>query len=106
MKYTWSELEKLSKDELIIELVKAKWEMRNLQKVILELSQSLGSFYLYEPGIEPSEEWQKKIAEYVFVDDDYHTLKDWGVDEKTADKLYDEYYDEDGKLKKKSWFSF
>ena len=34
----WEELEKLSKDELIIELVRSRWQMRNLQKVILDVS--------------------------------------------------------------------
>ena len=39
----WEELEKLSKDELIIELVRSRWQMRNLQKVILDVSEKLGS---------------------------------------------------------------
>lgn len=93
----WEKLEKLSKDELIIELVKAKWEKKNLQKVILDLSENMGKYALFEDGEKPPAEWQKKIAEYVFVDDDFHNLQEWGVDEETSDRLYDRYYDENGK---------
>ena len=97
MKTEWEKLEKLSKDELIIELVKAKWEKKNLQKVIMDLAENMGSYNLFACGEKPPEDWQKKIVNYVFTTDDFHNLQEWGVDEDTANKLYDEYYDEDGK---------
>lgn len=93
----WEELEKLSKDELIIELVKARWEKRNLQKAIFDLSENMGKYVLFASGEKPPEVWQKKIVEHVFIDDDFHNLQEWGVDEETSDMLYDRYYDENGK---------
>ena len=92
----WEKLEKLSKDELIIELVKARWEKRNLQKVIVDLAENMGSYSLFAEGEKPPAEWQEKIARYVFVDDDFHNLQEWGVDENTSDELFDRYYDENG----------
>ncbi|MCQ2078533.1 MAG: hypothetical protein MJZ38_00520 [archaeon] len=96
----WEKLEKLSKDELIIELVKARWEKRNLQKVLLDLAGNMGSYSLFAEGGVPSKEWQEKIAKYVFIDDNYHNLQEWGVDEETSDRLYDLHYDEDGTRRK------
>ena len=100
MKTEWEKLEKLSKEELIIELVKAKWEKKNLQKVILDLADNMGCYNLFATGEKPPEKWQKLIAEYVFKDDDFYNLQEWGVDEETSDKLYDRFYDENGKRRK------
>ena len=93
----WEELEKLSKDDLIIELVKARWEKRNLQKVLLDLADNMGSYAVFEDGEKPSKEWQDKIVRHVFINDDFHNLQEWGVDEEISDRLYNEYYDENGK---------
>ena len=90
----WEELEKLSKDELIIELVRSRWQFRNLQKVILELASNMGSYCLYEPGQKPSGDWAEKIANYAFRNGP-ENLQDWGVDEDTADELFDERFDAD-----------
>lgn len=94
MESEWEKLEKLSKDELIIELVRSRWQMRNLQKVIEDLSKNLGSYCLYEPGQKPSDEWAEKIAEYVFRNGPGN-LCEWGVDEDTADAKFDECFDAD-----------
>ena len=88
----WEKLEALSKDELIIELVRSRWQMRNLQKVILDVSEKLGSDCLYEPGQKPSDEWARKIADYAFAQGSLD-LQDWGVDDDTSDKLYMEHFD-------------
>lgn len=90
----WEELEKLTKDELIIELVRARWRFRNLRKVILDLSSNMGSYCLYEPGQKPSVDWARKIANYAFRDGP-ENLQDWGVDEDTADELFDERFNAD-----------
>ncbi len=90
----WEELEKLSKDELIIELVKARWEKRNLQNILGELAKTGGFGMVYEAGTKPSKEWQEKISKYAFKDLEegrYSDLTEWGVDEETGDKLYEEY---------------
>ena len=93
----WEQLEKLTKDELIIELVKTRWEKRNLQNVLGELCKTGGAGMVYEPGAVPPEKWQKKIADYAFKNLEgghYSDLTEWGVDEDVGDKLYDEYYSE------------
>lgn len=46
----WEELEKLSKDELIIELVKARRSMRNMCIVLDELSKTGASDFMYDEG--------------------------------------------------------
>lgn len=94
MESEWEKLEKLSKDELIIELVRSRWQMRNLQKVIEDLSKNLGGYCLYEPGQKPSKDWVKKIAEYAFRNGP-ENLCEWGVDEDTADAMFDERFDAD-----------
>ena len=78
--------------ELIIELVRSRWQMRNLQKVILDVSEKLGSDCLFEPGQKPSDEWARKIADYAFGQGSLD-LQDWGVDDDTSDKLYMEHFD-------------
>lgn len=93
-KSEWEELEKLTKDELIIELVRARWRFRNLQKVILELSSTMGDNCLFEPGEKPSKEWAEKIAEYAFRNGP-ESLYDWGIDWDTANRLFDEHFDAD-----------
>ena len=90
----WDDLEKLTKDELIIELVRARWRFRNLQKVILDLSSNMGSYCLYEPGQIPSEDWGRRIADYAFRHGP-ENLRDWGVDEDTADELFDKRFNID-----------
>lgn len=92
MESEWEQLERLSKDELIIELVRSRWQMRNLQKVILDVSEKLGSDCLYEPGQKPSDEWARKIADYAFNHGSLD-LQDWGVDDDTSVKLYMEHFD-------------
>ncbi|MCI2075174.1 MAG: hypothetical protein LKJ94_05700 [Candidatus Methanomethylophilus sp.] len=83
----WEELEKLSKDELIIELVKARWEKRNLKKVIEDLADNMGSYCLYAPRAKPSDKWAERIADYVLGKDPDAALEEWGVDDATVRKL-------------------
>ena len=99
----WEELEKLTKDELIIELVRQRWLYRSLKQLLKNLSEEEG-WYADIGGQIPSEEWQRKIAEYVFPkveDGGYESLLDWGVDEEVGEALFDKYYeghfDENGK---------
>ena len=92
----WEKLEKLSKDELITELVRQRWLYKDLKMVLYDLS---GEFRYYAgvPGETPPKEWQKKIADYVFLkvqDGEYEDLQEWGVDEEVGDRLYNEYFDE------------
>lgn len=95
----WEELESLSKDELIIELVRSRWQLRNLRKVLADLASDGGSYCQYEPGQKPSAEWSTKIAEYVFRNGPAD-LEDWGVDESTANALFDERFDFDDAFEK------
>ena len=95
----WEELEKLSKDELIIELVRQRWLYKDLKMVLRDLSGDFG-YHAGAPGQIPSKEWQKKIAEYVFPkveEGRYEDLQEWGVDEKVGEKLFEEYFRPDGK---------
>lgn len=94
----WEELEKLTKDELIIELVKSRWQFRNLQRVLSDLASNGGSYCQYEPGQRPSDAWARKIADYVFRSGPAD-LEDWGVDESTANFLFDERFDFDDAFK-------
>ena len=95
------ELEKLSKDELIIELVRQRWLYKDLKLLLRHISEEEGT-YAGAPGQVPSREWQIKIAEYVFptVEEGeyaYEDLTTWGVDEKVGEALFEEYFDENGK---------
>lgn len=85
----WEELESLSKDELIIELVALRWKFRNLSKVIAELSQTMGSDCLFAEGQIPSDEWLKKISDYAYSKGDNH-LDDYGVCSDLSDRYYSE----------------
>ncbi len=95
VKCEWKELESLSKDELIIELVKARWEMRNLMSVLGRLSETGSEGFLCASGSKPSEEWlgkiESKARKDAGSDEDFYscTLQEYGVDEKTADECYD-----------------
>lgn len=91
----WEELENLSKDELIIELVRQRWLYRSLKRLIGSLSEDEG-WYADIGGQIPPEEWQRKIADYVFPnveDGGYEDLMTWGVDETVGEALFDEYYE-------------
>ncbi len=60
----WEELDKLTKDELIIELVKARYIIRNMCNILGEISATAGSHFLYDEGDKPSKEWMDKIVSY------------------------------------------
>ena len=89
----WEELEKLSKDELIIELVKARRAMRNICLVLKELSEDGASHFMYDTGEKPSDAWFEKIVEYArsnLAEGDYLDSSDlemYGVDGKTASRF-------------------
>jgi hypothetical protein len=61
----WEELEKLTKDELIIELVRQRCLYKDLKLLLRQMSEEEGR-YAGAPGQVPPREWQIKIAEYVF----------------------------------------
>lgn len=88
----WEELEKLSKEELIIELVKAKRDLRNIRSVLADLSETGASEFMYDEGSKPSEEWLLRIAELARsrLDPDEilcaADLEMYGIDEETADR--------------------
>lgn len=88
----WEELERLSKEELIIELVKARRDMRNIRSVLADLSETGASDFMYDDGSKPSEEWLHRIAEHAEsrLDADEilcaADLEMYGIDEETADR--------------------
>ena len=87
----WEELEKLSKEELIIELVKARRDLRNIRNVLADLSETGASEFMYDDGSKPSEEWLLRIVELARsrLDPDEvlcaADLEMYGIDEETAD---------------------
>lgn len=87
----WEELEKLSKEELIIELVKARRDLRNIRSVLADLSETGASEFMYDDGSKPSEEWLLRIVELARsrLDPDEvlcaADLEMYGIDEETAD---------------------
>ena len=88
----WEDLEKLSKDELIIELVKARHTIRNMCSILEEISDTAGSHFLYDEGDEPSEEWMEKIVTYAKMkigpieELDSSELEHYGVNGDLADE--------------------
>ena len=98
----WEELEKLSKEELIIELVKARRDMRNIRSVLGELSETGASSFMYDEGSKPSEDWLDRIVEYVdsrLNSDETLCAADlemYGIDEETADRYVDALCSKEG----------
>lgn len=88
----WAELENLSKEELIIELVKARRDMRNMRSVLADLSDTGVSDFMYDEGSRPSDEWLLRIADLARsrLDPDETLcaadLEMYGIDEETADR--------------------
>lgn len=88
----WEELEKLSKEELVIRLVKSTRDMNNLKAVLAELSSDGGSAFMYASGTVPSKEWMSRIADVVRAglrDGEELCAADlemYGVDERAADQ--------------------
>ncbi len=88
----WEELEKLSKEELVIELVKARRDLRNIRSMLADLSETGASEFMYDEGSKPSEEWLTKIAELArsrIVPGEALSAADlemYGIDEETADR--------------------
>ena len=89
----WEELEKLSKDELIIELVKSRRAMRNICKLLEEVSGDGASHFMYDCGDTPSEAWLSRIVTYARMnlepgeELDGSDLERYGVDSETADRF-------------------
>lgn len=88
----WEKLEELTKDELIIELVKARRAMRNMCSLLHEISDDGASHYLYDAGEKPSDEWLSKIVNYAKSELepgdelDGSDLERYGVDGRTAER--------------------
>lgn len=89
----WEELESWSKEDLIIELVKSRRAMRNICRLLGEISEDGASHYMYDSGDTPSEEWLSKIVTYARMnlepgeELDGSDLERYGVDSKTADRF-------------------
>ncbi len=87
----WDDLEKLTKDELIIELVKARRAMRNMCRLFQVVSANGAAHFFYDVGEKPSGEWLGKIAAYASArtdpDDglDRSDLEIYGIDGETAE---------------------
>ena len=87
----WEELEKLSKDELIIELVKSRRAMRNVCRMLQVISEDGAAHFFYDVGEKPSKEWLDKIAAYAKVRCDpgdgldRSDLEIYGIDGETAE---------------------
>ena len=98
----WEELEKLSKEELIIELVKARRDMRNIRSVLGEISETGASSFMYDEGSKPSKDWLDRIVEYVdsrLNSDETLCAADlemYGIDEETADRYVDALCSKEG----------
>ncbi len=98
----WEELERLSKEELIIELVKARRDMRNIRSVLGELSETGASSFMYDEGSKPSKDWLDRIVEYVdsrLNSDETLCAADlemYGIDEETADRYVDALCSKEG----------
>lgn len=97
----WGQLMELSKEELVIELVKARRDMRNLRNVLSELSETGGSSFMYDVGSDPSEEWMDRIAAYAearlepgdrLCEAD---LEMYGISEDAADRFIDALRDQE-----------
>ena len=89
----WEELERLSKEELIIELVKARRDLRNIRSVLADLSETGASEFMYDEGSRPSEEWLLRIVEAArsgLGPDEALCAADlemYGIDGETADRF-------------------
>ena len=87
----WEELEGLTKEELIIELVKARRAMRNMCRLLRVVSEDGASHFFYDVGEKPSGEWLEKIATYASArsdpDDglDRSDLEIYGIDGETSE---------------------
>ena len=98
----WEELKRLSKEELIIELVKARRDMRNIRSVLGELSETGASSFMYDEGSKPSKDWLDRIVEYVdsrLNSDETLCAADlemYGIDEETADRYVDAQCSKEG----------
>lgn len=93
-KSEWEELEALTKDELIIELVKSRWQFRNIKEVLSELATTGGEGYIYSKGQKPTEEWANKIVKYAeknHSDGDLYSgdLQVYGMTEKSSESAYE-----------------
>ena len=103
LKSEWEQLESLSKDELIIELMKARWQLKNLCEVIRDAAEDAADRYVYASGVKTTHEWIMKIGDYAVAHDDMpHTmapssLVKYNLDEDQAEEYFDEvgYPEED-----------
>lgn len=58
----WEALMELSKEELVIELVRARRSMRNLRSILAEMAEDGGAHFLYDRGEVPPADWLQAIA--------------------------------------------
>ena len=102
MKSEWEELESWSREDLIIELVKARRDMRNIRGVLADLSQTGASSFMYDEGSRPSEVWLRRIAQRAvdaLGEDEVLCAADlemYGVDEDSADRFIEDLRSKEG----------
>lgn len=93
MKSEWEELEKMSKEELILENVRLKYKIQCILKALSELSGNGFEGYLWADGNVPSDQWKKRIEDDAVARlgaDEVTEIdfQEYGVDEKTARKMF------------------
>lgn len=94
-KTKWEELGSLSKDELIIRLVKAETRYDLYVETIISIAKDGDKWCAPDLGERPTAEWLEKIATYAkaHVNEgdkfSYMDLVDYGVDYETAHDLWE-----------------
>ena len=87
----WEELETLSRDELIIRLVRAETVHAQFVGTIRSLAEDGPRWAIPETGERPTDAWLQKIVAYAKQhepDFSYMDLVEYGVDSATAEKLW------------------
>ncbi|MBQ7702070.1 MAG: hypothetical protein IJT54_06675 [Candidatus Methanomethylophilaceae archaeon] len=55
---------------MIIELMKARWQLKNLCEVIRDVADTAADRYVFAEGLKTSDTWVRKIAEYAVAHDE------------------------------------
>ena len=94
-KSKWSLYKSKSKDELIIELVKAEYKLENVCSSLGIMAGAMFECYQFADGEVPPKSWMKKIVEYETRDvkpKNYHICDfgKYGISPDVADAMYEE----------------
>lgn len=93
----WEELMEMPKEDLVIELVRSRYEYRLLKSLIRGLGET-GSDGYFDDNLlsSTSPEWARIIAEYVVrkegSDVTPYDMNRYGVDDKTAEDAFESLY--------------